>query len=56
MLKGSGELVVKPLNEGDNASRNLEDLSRSDGRQLLVVLPLFCVLDYDDIFVTLEDL
>lgn len=56
VLKRAGKLIVKPLNEGDNAAGNLEELTFLNGRCLLVILPLLSVLDNDNLFAVLENL
>lgn len=56
VLQGAGELVVEPLNERYDAAGNAEDLALCDGRQLLIILPLFGVLDDNNLLGVLEDL
>jgi len=56
VLEGTGELVIEPLDKGNDASRDAEDLARCDGRQLLVILPLLGVLDDDNLFAVLKNL
>lgn len=56
MLERTCELVVEPLNEGGNASGDLEDLLRGDGRQFLIVFPFLGVLDDDNVLVGLKNL
>jgi hypothetical protein len=51
-----GTLVIEPLGEGHDAAGNAEDLARSDGGRLLVVLPLLGVLNDNDLIAALEDL
>lgn len=54
MLQGAGELIVKPLDERDNAAGNLESLALLDGGCLLVVLPLLSILDNNNLLAVLE--
>lgn len=56
VLQGAGELVVEPFNERYDAAGNAEDLALCDVRQLLIILPLFGVLDDDNLLGVLEDL
>lgn len=55
LLKGSGEFIIKTLDERNDAAWDLEGLSLSWRRGLLVILPIFCVLDNDVLLVVLED-
>lgn len=56
MLERTSELVIEPLNEGNDASWDAEDLAGRDGRQLLVILPLLGVLNDDNLLAVLENL
>lgn len=56
VLKRAGELVIEPLDKGNHAARNLEDLPILDGGRLLVILPLLGALNDDDLVAGLEDL
>lgn len=56
MLKGTSELVIESLNEGNDASWDTEDLARCDGRQLLIILPLLGILDDNNLLAVLENL
>jgi len=56
VLQRTCELIVEPLHVRYDAARDAEDLAATDGRQLLVVLPLLGVLDDNNLFGVLEDL
>lgn len=56
VLERAGELVIEPLDKGDDAAGNAEDLAGGDGGDLLVVLPLLGVLDDNNLVAGLEDL
>lgn len=56
VLERASELVIEPLDKGNNASWDAEDLARCDGRQLLVVLPLLGVFNDNNLVAVLEDL
>jgi hypothetical protein len=56
VLERTCELVIEPLDEGCHASGDLEDLLIGKGRELLVILPLLCVLNNNDVPVVLENL
>jgi hypothetical protein len=56
VLQRAGKLVIEPLNKGDNAAGNAEDLVTTDRGQLVVVLPLFGILNDHNLGGVLEDL
>ena len=56
VLQRASKFVVKPLNKGNDASWDAEDLARCDSGQLLVVLPLLGVLNDNNLVAVLEDL
>lgn len=56
VLERPSELVIEPLHKRHNTTRNLEDLSRSDGGLLIVIFPLFSTLNDDNLFGSLERL
>ena len=55
VLEHAGKLIIETLDEGRNAARNLEDLARGDGGELLVILPLLSALGDHNLLVVLED-
>jgi hypothetical protein len=56
VLQRAGKLVVEPLHERYDAARNAEDLASTDRGQLVVVLPLFGVLNDNNLRGVLENL
>jgi hypothetical protein len=56
VLQRARQLVIEPLDERYHAAGDAEDLARVDWGQLVVVLPLFGVLDDDNLLCVLEDL
>jgi hypothetical protein len=56
VLQRARQLVIEPLDERYYAAGDAEDLARVDWGQLVVVLPLFGVLDDDNLLCVLEDL
>jgi hypothetical protein len=55
VLQRAGELVIEPLYKRHNAARNAEDFASTNRGQLVVVLPLFGVLDDDNLVGVLEN-
>lgn len=54
MLEGSSEFIVEPLDEGDDAAGDAEDLARGDGGEFLVIIPLLGVFDDYDLLGVFE--
>ena len=56
VLERTGQLVVEPLDERNDAARDLEDLALGDGGLLVIVFPLLGTLDHDNLLGALERL
>jgi hypothetical protein len=56
VLQRAGELVVEPLYKGHNAARDAEDLALLNRGQPVIVLPLFGILNHDNLVGVLKDL
>lgn len=56
MLQGAGEFIVESVDEGNDTSRNLENLAGDWYGLPLVIIPFLGILDYDVIRVGLKNL